>query len=263
MSDLTAAAQALGVPEAIVERSAQARATETGMSVDEVLALWAGGGSAPTTSPVPVVSEATKESTEEPAANPPVTPPAEPTSEPTTQVTEPPPPIPVAVTTTGAARPPVLVGVKDNPMLTFLGAGVLFVAMLLVGLIGPSQQTENPGARTSAVSFSDSATRGREVFANVGCVSCHTQMVRPVTADVGLGAVTLNDSNQILGSRRFGPDLSNVGARLTADQLGAIVGGSGGHPALSLSDEDLANLVAYLSESVTLSPADSQQGSSS
>jgi hypothetical protein len=45
MSDLGAAAAALGVPEAIVQRSAAARAAETGMSVDEVLAAWAGGGS--------------------------------------------------------------------------------------------------------------------------------------------------------------------------------------------------------------------------
>ncbi|MGH8912987.1 MAG: hypothetical protein ACRDZM_00535, partial [Acidimicrobiia bacterium] len=42
-----AAAAALGIPEAIVIRSAEARATETGMSVDEVLAAWAGGETAP------------------------------------------------------------------------------------------------------------------------------------------------------------------------------------------------------------------------
>jgi hypothetical protein len=46
MSELSAAAAAaLGVPEAIVQRSAAARAAETGMTVDEVLAAWAGGGS--------------------------------------------------------------------------------------------------------------------------------------------------------------------------------------------------------------------------
>ena len=46
MSDLSAAAAAaLGIPEAIVMRSAAARATETGMTVDEVLTAWAAGGS--------------------------------------------------------------------------------------------------------------------------------------------------------------------------------------------------------------------------
>jgi mono/diheme cytochrome c family protein len=44
MSDLAAAAAALGVPEAIVRRSAEARAKVTGATVDEVLAAWAGGG---------------------------------------------------------------------------------------------------------------------------------------------------------------------------------------------------------------------------
>ena len=44
MSELSAAAAAaLGVPEAIVLRSAAARAADTGMSVDEVLSAWAGG----------------------------------------------------------------------------------------------------------------------------------------------------------------------------------------------------------------------------
>ncbi len=37
---LSAAASAMGLPEAIVERSAEARATETGASVDEVLQAW-------------------------------------------------------------------------------------------------------------------------------------------------------------------------------------------------------------------------------
>jgi mono/diheme cytochrome c family protein len=51
---LSAASAALGIPEDLVQRSAAARATETGMSVDEVLAAWAGGGAiaaAPDTPP--------------------------------------------------------------------------------------------------------------------------------------------------------------------------------------------------------------------
>ena len=41
---LTTAAAALGIPEDLVQRSAEARAAETGASVDDVLAAWAGGG---------------------------------------------------------------------------------------------------------------------------------------------------------------------------------------------------------------------------
>ena len=57
MSDLAAAAAALGVPEAIVRRSAEARAKATGSSVEEVLTAWAAGGEVPaTSSPEPVAS---------------------------------------------------------------------------------------------------------------------------------------------------------------------------------------------------------------
>jgi mono/diheme cytochrome c family protein len=47
MSDLSAAAAALGIPEMLVQRSAEARAAETGASVDEILAAWAGGEAGP------------------------------------------------------------------------------------------------------------------------------------------------------------------------------------------------------------------------
>jgi hypothetical protein len=76
-------------------------------------------------------------------------------------------------------------------------------------------------------------------------------MIRPVIADVGLGPVTMNDSNQVLGTTRYGPDLSDVGSRLSGTQLESIVRGSGGHQGHNLSSEDMANLVAYLLESST------------
>jgi mono/diheme cytochrome c family protein len=63
---LSAAAAALGVPEALVQRAAAARAAETGMTVDEVLAVWAGGGDVPAPSPAPPpVAPEPAETTEE------------------------------------------------------------------------------------------------------------------------------------------------------------------------------------------------------
>lgn len=54
MSDLlTAAAQALKAPEAIVKRSADARAKASGVSADEILSAWAGGGAMPSAPPAP------------------------------------------------------------------------------------------------------------------------------------------------------------------------------------------------------------------
>ena len=139
-------------------------------------------------------------------------------------------------------------------MTVLAGVVGLFVAVLLVGLVGPSIATENPGARTSAVGYSDAGRQGQKVYENLGCGSCHTQMVRPIVSDVGLGAVTLNDSNQVLGTRRFGPDLSDVGTRLTATQIEAIVTGLDDHPGAVLSGSDLENLVTYLLQSSTAAP---------
>ena len=58
MSELLAqAAAALNAPEAIVKRSADARAKAGGISPDEVLAAWAGGGSVTTAAPSDPVPE--------------------------------------------------------------------------------------------------------------------------------------------------------------------------------------------------------------
>jgi mono/diheme cytochrome c family protein len=154
-----------------------------------------------------------------------------------------------------SGKPPVLVGEADNPIAVLVGAVGLFVALFLVGVVGSALPTENPGARTSDLPYSETALHGQEIYQSVGCASCHTQMVRPVVADVGLGAVSLNDTNQVLGTRRFGPDLSNVGARITASQIEAIITGLDDHPSLSLSSDDLDALVAYLVESATLEEA--------
>ncbi len=263
MSDLSAAAAAaLGIPEAIVMRSAAARATETGMTVDEVLAAWAGGGSIdapPSVGETPTGPPATQ------GDNPP------PEVEDAPQVvievpTTPSAPSSVGETPTGPPavqgdnrKPPVLVSEPDRPMTILAGVIGLFVAILLVGLVGPSAATENPGARTSVISYSAAGIHGQELYESLGCGSCHTQMVRPIVSDVGLGAVTLNDSNQVLGTRRFGPDLSDVGSRLAGAQIEATVTGFDNHPAVSLSSSDLEDLVTYLLESKTsASPAEGE-----
>jgi hypothetical protein len=76
-------------------------------------------------------------------------------------------------------------------------------------------------------------------------------MIRNVVSDFGMGPVTLSDTNQVIGYRRYGPDLSAVGDRAT-DQavLMGILRGADGHPAVSaLGDDELSNLTAYLMES--------------
>jgi hypothetical protein len=67
---LTAAASALNVPEPLVERSAAARATANGTSVDDVLSAWAGGAPATGSAPAPPTTEAAEPEAEPAAAEP-------------------------------------------------------------------------------------------------------------------------------------------------------------------------------------------------
>lgn len=250
MSDqLSAAAQAMGIPESLVERSAEARAAETDATAEEIIAAWAGGQVAPSAAPPEAEAETTEPETEEPADEAAV---EEAPATPEIVVEAPEEPAaPQPAAPAGPYKPPVLVGARDKPMTFLIAAVGLFLAIFLVGFVGPSFQGEAPGARTSEIDYSPEALQGIEVYADLNCASCHTQMVRPLIADVGLGAVTVHDTNQIIGTRRFGPDLSNVGARVSESQLAAIVGGLGDHPSFGLSQDDLDSLVAYLAESVT------------
>lgn len=50
---LSAAASAMGLPEVLVQRSAEARAAETGTPVDDILSAWAGGESVTAAVPEP------------------------------------------------------------------------------------------------------------------------------------------------------------------------------------------------------------------
>ena len=61
--------------------------------------------------------------------------------------------------------------------------------------------------------------RGRQVYISEGCINCHSQYVRPNTADVLMWgpAQTIDDLRSerppLIGNRRQGPDLSEVGSR--------------------------------------------------
>lgn len=75
---LSAAASALGAPEAIVKRSAEARAKASGVAVEEILAAWAGGGTVTAAKVPPPEAPAAEQVTDTPP--PPVsTPPPAPT----------------------------------------------------------------------------------------------------------------------------------------------------------------------------------------
>lgn len=102
---------------------------------------------------------------------------------------------------------------------------------------------------------------GRNLYISEGCAECHTQIVRAVGTDVGLGPVSVagdyaNESPALLGTERFGPDLMHFASRDTLDKviLGArltdprVVVPFSTMPSYSyLSDDDVQALISYLS----------------
>jgi cytochrome c oxidase cbb3-type subunit 2 len=75
------------------------------------------------------------------------------------------------------------------------------------------------GGKTREPSVSSAAERGRQVYVSEGCIHCHSQYVRPGSADVEIWGPArrmeeiLNGKPVLIGNRRQGPDLTNVGAR--------------------------------------------------
>ncbi|HEY5889071.1 MAG TPA: cbb3-type cytochrome c oxidase subunit II [Acidimicrobiia bacterium] len=250
MSDVNSVAEKMGIPADLVSRSADARAAAAGTTSADVLSAWGGGGAVTSAPPEVESTEAPPDEADAPTSSQPE-PPAETVVAPPDPAPMPAPiPAPVGepfVPTTG--EPPVLVGVHDNPWSIVTGVIGLFVAVLLLGLVGPSIPVDEPGARTSAVALTEAGLAGRDLYGNLGCAGCHTQMVRPIIADVGIGPVTLSDTNQVLGVRRFGPDLSNIGNRMSGAQMESTISGGAGHPASTLSEGSMDQLVTYLLES--------------
>jgi cytochrome c oxidase cbb3-type subunit 2 len=66
-------------------------------------------------------------------------------------------------------------------------------------------------------------TQGREVYIGEGCMYCHSQYIRPATADVVMWgpeaslADRLKETPPLFSNRRQGPDLTNVGNRRTPE----------------------------------------------
>ena len=246
MTDFSAAAAALDVPEALVRRSAEARAKADNVSVDELVAAWAGGGAAPAASASPAPPPAAPEA---PGAEAPAEAPVEPAATPAAPVvpaTPSPAPVPVR-----SGVPPVLVGANQSISAVMAGAVGLLLLSILIGFLVPSLAQPENEVRSSNHAFSSTARDGQQIYLEMGCASCHTQLVRAVVADASLGRVTLADTNQVVGYRRIGPDLAAIGSRIESTEgIVSLLNGEGRHPvATGLSDEEIASLLAYLRES--------------
>jgi cytochrome c oxidase cbb3-type subunit 2 len=114
--------------------------------------------------------------------------------------------------------------------------------------------------------------RGRRVYISEGCISCHSQYVRPNTSDVLMwGPVeSIQELRQqqppLIGNRRQGPDLAEVGGRRSPMWLKAHffnpaeVSGASIMPSFGFlfNDERGDDLVAYLASLRTSGTAEHQ-----
>jgi hypothetical protein len=168
MSDnLTTAAEAIGVPEALVMRSAQARAATSGLSVEDILAAWAGGSAAPAgTASAPVPEAPAGDASDLPAES--TTPDSTP-MEPVAAAPEPEPAIPAEPKIVPARPVPETVGLDKagdwDSVTTVATAGLkertktrvpswltaAFVVLPLVGLLYLLQFSGGPECGTSGL----------------------------------------------------------------------------------------------------------------
>ena len=147
--NLARAAEAMGAPEVLVQRSAEARSAASGVPVEEILAAWAGGGSAPAAS--------APTSAPTPAAPTPAAPTA-PTSAPTAPATPPPVPIPTAPTPaipTAAPVPsvPIVAAPPPTPSEVTLKEAVSFPVVVSVPTAHLTERTSSSLPRWLAVLF--------------------------------------------------------------------------------------------------------------
>ena len=257
MSDLVnKVAEILNAPVDLVQRSAEARAAASGVSVDDVLSSWAGGESVAASAPkeeAPVEEAPVEETFEEEA------PVEEAVKETTKEVVEEAEPEEVVEQVVEQ-----VVELKNESALSFI-SGVLLVGLftfLFAFVIPKNQATDIVGdSLNNSVSASNEVIKGAEVYAELNCQSCHTQNVRTLIPDTQNGKVLKNKyANPALirniGTIRLGPDLSTNATREPTNNAQWLkrylvdpssVNRDIPHPNYEfLDDNDLEYLITYL-----------------
>ena len=211
MSDLVnKVAEILNAPVDLVQRSAEARAAASGVSVDDVLSSWAGGESVAASAPkeeAPVVEEAPVEEVVEEA--------------PVEEVVE---EAPVEEITTEEVVEEIIeeiVEMKNESSLSFI-SGVLLVSIftyLFAFAIPKNQATALVSeSLNNSVDVTSEVIKGAEIYSSLNCQSCHTQNVRTLIPDTQNGKVLQNKYASAtlinnVGNIRLGPDLSTNATR--------------------------------------------------
>ena len=223
-------AEILNAPVDLVQRSAEARAAASGISVDDVLSSWAGGESIASSAPkeeAPVVEETAAEGVVE-------------------EIIE------------------EIVEMKNESSLSFI-SGVLLVSIFtyLFAFAIPKNQATNlvSDSLNNSVNSTSEVIEGAEIYSSLNCQSCHTQNVRTLIPDTQNGKVLQNKyANATLinnvGNIRLGPDLSTAATREPTNNSqwlkrylsdSTSVNRDIPHPNYDfLDEEDLEYLITYL-----------------
>ena len=236
-------AEILNAPVDLVQRSAEARAAASGVSVDDVLNSWAGGESVASSAPkeeAPVVEETAAEEVveeiiEETAAE-----------EVVEEIIE------------------EIVEMKNESSLSFI-SGVVLVSIFtyLFAFAIPKNQATNlvSDSLNNSVNSTSEVIEGAEIYSSLNCQSCHTQNVRTLIPDTQNGKVLQNKyANATLinnvGNIRLGPDLSTAATREPTNNSqwlkrylsdSTSVNRDIPHPNYDfLDEEDLEYLITYL-----------------
>ena len=236
-------AEILNAPVDLVQRSAEARAAASGVSVDDVLSSWAGGESVAASAPkeeAPVVEEIT-------------------TKEVVEEVIE-------EITTEEVVEEVIeeIVEMKNESSLSFI-SGVLLVSIftyLFAFAIPKNQATALVNeSLNNSVDVTSEVIKGAEIYSSLNCQSCHTQNVRTLIPDTQNGKVLQNKyANATLinnvGNIRLGPDLSTAATREPTNNSqwlkrylsdSTSVNRDIPHPNYDfLDEEDLEYLITYL-----------------
>ncbi len=160
------------------------------------------------------------------------------------------PPVFVAVAGTAVLLPQLLSVFRKHARELALTIAVLLAAFLADQLLRP----------VDASPQLTQIERGRQVYISEGCIHCHSQYVRPNSSDVQMWGPVVPveevraEQPPLIGNRRQGPDLTNIGARRSALWLKAHfynpaqVSGSSIMPSFGFlfRDERGDDLVAYL-----------------
>ena len=213
MSELIAkVAEILGIPETLVQRSAEARAEASGNTVEEVLQSWAGGEAVAASAPAekaPVAEETPVEEVKEEVVVAEETPVEEVKEE------------VVVAEDVETVVEEESVELKKESALVFI-SGVIGVALFtyFFAFVIPKNQSTDLVAESlnNEIVVSQEVLEGAQVYNDLNCQSCHTQNVRLLIPDSQNGKILKNKfANEIIikntGLLRLGPDLSTSATR--------------------------------------------------